>query len=155
MGVHFILDLVYTLSSQITIETSSAFDKAEKVRKNVIAGVNDPENFFGVSFLSFKVSMYPKNISVTRKKWKHGITYLHVNCHLDGKLYNARVEHEPLDTQCCLKLSQLVYYKGSDKILAPSEITRKRKHQSPRSNSKLGSLFDDESEDGRMDNVNR
>ena len=36
MGDHPILDLVYTLSSQIPMETSSAFDEAEKVRKNVI-----------------------------------------------------------------------------------------------------------------------
>ena len=137
------------------MKTSSAFDKAEKVRKKVITGENEPANLFGVSLLRFKGSMYPKNIPVARKNSQHGIAYLCVNCHLDGKLYNARVEHEPLDTQCCLKLSQLAYYKGSDKILAPSEITRKRKNQSPRSNAKLGSLFDDESEDGRMDNVNR
>ena len=36
MGYHPILDLVYTLSSNILMETSSAFDEADKVRKNVI-----------------------------------------------------------------------------------------------------------------------
>ena len=72
------------------MEISSAFDEAEKVREKVIAGATDPENLFGVSFLRFKGSMYTKNIPVTCKKREHGIVYLRVNCHLDGKLYYAR-----------------------------------------------------------------
>ena len=43
--------------------------------------------------------MYPKNIPVISHKRHHGIAYFRVNCHLDGKLYDARVEQEPLDTQ--------------------------------------------------------
>ena len=88
--------------------------------------------------------MYPKNIPVTCKKRQHGIAYLSGNCHLDGKLYDARVEQEPLDTQFCLNLSQSEYYKESDIFIALPELTRKRKHRSPRSNAKLGSLFDDD-----------
>ena len=79
MGDHPILDLVYTLLSQIPMETGSAFDEAEKFRKKVIAGATDPARLFGVSFLSFKGSMYPKNIPVTSNKRKHGITSLRVN----------------------------------------------------------------------------
>ena len=68
------------------METISAFDKAEKVRKKVITGANEPANLFGVSLLRFKGSMYTKKISVTSKKRQHGITYLRVKCHLDRKL---------------------------------------------------------------------
>ena len=66
MGDHPILDLVYTLSSKIPMDTSSAFDEADKVRKNVITGATDLENLFGVVFLRFKVSMYPKKLPGTR-----------------------------------------------------------------------------------------
>ena len=72
----------------------------------MIAGATEPANLFGVGFLSFKGSMYPKKIPATRKKSQHGILYLRVNCYLDGKIYDARVEQEPLDTQFCLNLSQ-------------------------------------------------
>ena len=47
MGYHSILDLVYTLSPQIPMETSSDFNKAEKFRKNVITGATDPANLLG------------------------------------------------------------------------------------------------------------
>ena len=82
--------------------------------------------------------MYPKNIPVISHKRHHGIAYFRVNCHLDGKLYDAIVEQEPLDTQFFLKLSQSAYYKGRDTCVALLELTCKRKHQSPRSNAKLG-----------------
>ena len=98
------------------MEKSSAFDKVEKVHKKVIAGATDPANLFGVIFLIFKGSMHPRKIPITPKKKHHGIAYLCVNCHLDVKLYDARVEQEPLDTQFCLKLSQLAYYKGSNAL---------------------------------------
>ena len=155
MGDHPILDLLHTLSSYIPMETSSAFDKAEKVRKNMIAGATDTENFLGVRFLIFKGSMYPKKITVSRKKIQHGIAYLRFNCHLDGKLYDAILEQDRLDTQFCLKLSHLKYYKGSDIFVALSEIICKRNHQSPHSNAKLWSLFYKDSGDGRLDNVKR
>ena len=135
------------------METSSDFDEAEKFGKKVIAGANDPANLFGVSFLIFKGSMYPKKIPVTCKKKQNGILYLSVNCHLDGKLYYARVEQEPLYTHFCLLLSKSAYYKGSDTFVALSELTRKRKHQSPRRNAKLGLLFDDNSDGGRLYSV--
>ena len=67
--------------------------------------------------------MYPKKITVTRKKRQNGIAYLRVNCHLDGKLYDARVEQKPLDTKFCLNLYQMEYYKGSDTFVALSELT--------------------------------
>ena len=97
--------------------------------------------------------MYPKKIPVTCKKKQNGILYLSVNCHLDGKLYYARVEQEPLYTHFCLLLSKSAYYKGSDTFVALSELTRKRKHQSPRRNAKLGLLFDDNSDGGRLYSV--
>ena len=155
MGYHPISDLVYTLLSHIPMETSSAFDEADKLRKKVNVGATEPANLFGVSFLSFKVSMYPKKIPVTCKKRQHGIAYPCVKCHLDGKLYDARVEQEPLDNNFCLKLSQSSYYKESDTFVALLELTRKRKHQSPRRNAKIGLLFNDDYDNGRLDNVKR
>ena len=53
------------------------------------------------------------------------------------------------------KLFQLAYYKGGDTFVALLELTCKRKYQPLCSNAKLGSLFDDDSDDGRLDNVNR
>ena len=54
-----------------------------------------------------------------------------------------------------MNLSQSAYYKYSDTFVSLSELTCKRKHQSPRSNTKLGLVFDDDSEDGILDNVKR
>ena len=146
MGYHPILDFVYTLLSHIPMEMSSFFYESEQVCKNVIAGATDPENLFGVSFLSFKGSMYSKKIPAIRKKSQNGIAYLYVNCHLDGKLYDARL---------VLKSFQSAYYNGSDTFVALSEIPHKRKHQSPRSNAKIGLLFDDESDESRLGHVKR
>ena len=102
------------------MDTSSDCDEADKVCKKVIVGATDPENLFGVIFLSIKGSIYPKKIPVTLKKSRHGIAYVCVNCQLNGKLYDARVEQEPLDTQFCLKLSQSAYYKDGDTFVAVS-----------------------------------
>ena len=99
--------------------------------------------------------MYPKKIPITRKKRQHGIEYFCVNFHLDRKLYNTRVEQEPLDTQFFLKLPQSEYYKGSDTFVALSELTRKHKYQSPRRNTKIEFLSDKESDDGIIDNAKR
>ena len=73
MGYHPISDLLYTLSSQIPMDTSSALDKAEKCCKKVIAGATDIENIFDVSLLISKGYMYAAKIPVTRKKSQHGI----------------------------------------------------------------------------------
>ena len=137
------------------MEISSAFDEAEKVREKVIAGATDPKNLFGVSFLNFKGSMYPKKIPVTSKKRQHGIAYLRVNFHLNGKLHNARVEQDPLYTNFCLNLSQSKYYKGSDTFVSLLELNRKHKHQYLCSNAKIWLLFNDGYDDVRMDNVKR
>ena len=42
---------------------------------------------------------------------------------------------------------------GQQCFVSLSELTRKRKHQYPHSNAKLGSFFDDDSNDSRLDNV--
>ena len=70
IGNRPISDLVYTMLSQIPMKTSSAFDKADKVRKKVTSGATVPSNLFGVSFLRFKLSMYTKKIPVTEKRFR-------------------------------------------------------------------------------------
>ena len=155
VGEHPVSDLIHALSSQVPMETSSAFAEADKVRQRIIASATDPANLMGVAFLNYKGNHFSNKIAKAKKKRPAGITYLRVNCHLVGQDYDSRITVQPLDTQFCLKLTQSAFYQKEGLFIPLTALTKKRKLQASKK-GRLGGLLgdsDDEDDEDSLSNI--